>query len=199
MGSEMCIRDRYYDIGKVNLPPFPPGQPVVIQHPKTGKWDSSGIVVGIRPDKNSYTVNCEGRIFIRSRQMLRDRKESEVSQTVSPEHLTLPSQQPCVNPRTLLPGPPKTLGNHKPTTTGSLTNPPELLSCSSIGPPSAPGCHPSLSSSSSWSSSIFATGGTREPIRKQGGQSSMSSSCLLQETVPIVARSQRCLPLNTPP
>ena len=198
-GSSFLKSAEYYDIGKVNLPPFPPGQPVVIQHPKTGKWDSTGIVVGIRPDKNSYTVNCEGRIFIRSRQMLRDRKESEASLTASPEHLTLPSQPSCVNPRTLLPGPPKTLGNHRPTTTGSLTNPPELLSCSSIGPPSAPGCHPSLLSSSTWSSSTFAIEGTREPIRRQGGQSSMSSSCLPQETVPIVARSQRRLPLNTPP
>ena len=161
--------------------------------------------MGIRPDKNSYTVNCEGHIFIRSRQMLRDRKESEVSLTVSPEHftspehLTLPSQPSCVNPRTLLPGPPKTLGNHKPTTTGSLTNPPELLSCSSIGPPSAPGCHPSLLSSSSWSSSTFATEGTREPIRRQGEQSSMSSSCLPQETVPIEIRNRSRLPRNTPP
>ena len=195
----------YYDIGKVNLPPFPPGQPVVIQHPKTGKWDSSGIVVGIRPDKNSYTVNCGGRIFIRSRQMLRDRKESEVSLTVSsesftsPEHLTLPSQQPCANPRTPLPGHPKTLDNRKPTTTGSLTNQPELHSCSLIGPLSAQGCHPSLSSSSSWSSSISATGGTKEPIRRQDEQSSMSSSCLPREMVHIAARSQRRLPLNIPP
>ena len=163
----------YYDIGKVNLPPFSPGQPVVIQHPKTGKWDSSGIIVGIRPDKNSYTVNCGGRIFIRSRQMLRDRKESEVSLTVSsesftsPEYLSPPSQQSCANPRTPLPGHLKTLDSRKPTTTGSLTNQPELHSCSLIGPPSAQGCHPSSSFSSSWSSSTSATGGTKEPIRRQ--------------------------------
>ena len=189
----------YYDIDKVNMPPFSPGQPVVIQHPKTGKWDSAGTIVGMRPDKHSYTVNCEGRIFIRSRSMLRASKESEVSLTASPEHFSSSSQPTCANPKTLLPGPLKTLGNHRPTTTGSLTNQPELHSCSLIGPPLAPGCRPSSSFASSWFSSTFATGGTRGPIRRQGEQSSMSSSCLPQETVPIETRNRSRLPRSTPP
>ena len=89
----------YYDADKVNMPLLSPNQPVVIQHPKTGKWDSAGIIVGIWPDKQSYTVNCEGRTFIRSRQMLRANKQIEVNVTASPEQSTSPSK--CVNPKTL--------------------------------------------------------------------------------------------------
>ena len=36
----------YYDADKVNMPLLSPNQPVVIQHPKTGKWDSAGIRCG---------------------------------------------------------------------------------------------------------------------------------------------------------
>ena len=120
----------YYDTDKVNMPLLSPGQPVVIQHPKTGKWDSAGIIVGIRPDKQSYIVNCEGRTFIRFRQMLRASKQIEVNVTASPEHSTSPST--CVNPKTLLPGLPKIPGNLRRTTTGLLINPQGLRSCSCL-------------------------------------------------------------------
>ena len=51
---------------------FSAGQKVVIQHPKTGKWDQSGVIVGMRPDQLSYSVKCEdGHLCIRARRMLR--------------------------------------------------------------------------------------------------------------------------------
>ena len=49
----------YYDQNKIDLTQFSVGQKVVIQHPKTGKWDQSGVIVGMRPDQLSYSVKCE--------------------------------------------------------------------------------------------------------------------------------------------
>ena len=40
----------YFNQNKVDHKPFSPDQTVVIQHPKTGKWDQSGVIVGMRPD-----------------------------------------------------------------------------------------------------------------------------------------------------
>ena len=153
--------------------------------------------MGIWPDKQSYTVNCEGRTFIRSRQMLRANKQIEVNVTASPEQSTSPSK--CVNPKTLPPGLPKIPGNLRQTTTGLSINRQELRSCSLIGPPSAPGCPPSSSSSSSWCSYTSVTGVTKGQTRRQDGQSSTSSLCLRPGTVPIAARNQSRLPWNTPP
>ena len=102
----------HYDADKVNMPLLSPGQPVVIQHPKTGKWDSAGIIVGIRPDKLSYTVNCEGRTFIRSRKMLRTAKQNEVNVIASADQSTSPPSK-CASPRTLLPGLPRIPDNPK--------------------------------------------------------------------------------------
>ena len=75
-----------YNADKVDMSLLLPDQPVVIQHPKTGKWDSTGFIVEIRPDKFSYTVKCEGRTFIRSRKMLRANnfdKQTEVNVVAS--------------------------------------------------------------------------------------------------------------------
>ena len=170
-----------YNADKVDMSLLLPDQPVVIQHPKTGKWDSTGFIVEIRPDKLSYTVKCEGRTFIRSRKMLRANnfdKQTEVNVIASLDRSTSTvSASKCVNPKTPLPDPLRTLDRHRQTTTGLSTNLPELHSCSSIGPLSAPGFLRSSLSSFCSSSSTSATGETREPTRRQGGQSSMNSLC----------------------
>ena len=107
----------YFDQNKVDLMQFSAGQKVVIPHPKTGKWDQSGVIVGMRPDQLFYSVKCEdGHLCIRARRMLR-KVQNEVNvitplarSTSSFASANLPSSS-CVYPRMHLQdqGPPRTL------------------------------------------------------------------------------------------
>ena len=67
----------YHDLHKRNLPLLSPGQSVLIQDPKSLLWNSSGIVVSIRPDKLSYVINTADRQFVRPRRLLRLRTSSD--------------------------------------------------------------------------------------------------------------------------
>ena len=81
----------YFDQNKVNVKPLCDGQNVVIQHPKTGKLDQSGVIVGMRPDKLSYSVKCEdGHLCIRARRMLREvLNEANIITPLALQHLLL--------------------------------------------------------------------------------------------------------------
>ena len=61
----------YHDLHKRNLPLLSPGQSVLIQDPKSLLWDSSGVIVSVRPDKLSYVISNADRQFVRPRRLLR--------------------------------------------------------------------------------------------------------------------------------
>ena len=50
-----------------------------VQCPKTGSWENIGTVLEIRPDKLSYLIDIEGKMFIRARYMLWPVEEGGVS------------------------------------------------------------------------------------------------------------------------
>ena len=60
-----------HDRGTGFLPDLTPGEQVVIQHPKTGEWSQRGVVISVRSSGQSYEINCDGRICIRGRKLLR--------------------------------------------------------------------------------------------------------------------------------
>ena len=62
---------RYHDQHKSFLPVLSPGDQVILQHPKTGLWDTQAEIFSIRPDGLSFVVKSEGREFLRSRKMIR--------------------------------------------------------------------------------------------------------------------------------
>jgi len=47
---------RSYDKHSKPLPPLLPNTPVLIRHPTTGKWDSHGHILAMRPDGHSYDL-----------------------------------------------------------------------------------------------------------------------------------------------
>ena len=61
----------FHDLHKKNLPSFSPGQSVLIQDPKSLLWDSTGVVVSVRPDNLSYVISNADRQFVRPRRLLR--------------------------------------------------------------------------------------------------------------------------------
>ena len=46
-----------------------------MQCPKTGSWESIGTVLEMRPDKLSYLIEVQGKMFVRARYMLRPVEE----------------------------------------------------------------------------------------------------------------------------
>jgi len=62
---------RYHDQHKSFLPELSQGDKVILQHPKTGLWDTQAEIISIRPDGLSYVVKSEGREFLRSRRMIK--------------------------------------------------------------------------------------------------------------------------------
>ena len=61
----------FHDRGTGFLPDLTPGAQVVIQHPKTGQWSQRGVIISVRSSGQSYEVNCDGRVCIRARKLLR--------------------------------------------------------------------------------------------------------------------------------
>ena len=61
----------FHDRGTGFLPDLTPGEQVVIQHPKTGQWSQRGVIISVRSSGQSYEVNCDGRVCVRARKLLR--------------------------------------------------------------------------------------------------------------------------------
>ena len=64
------VEARYSKKGPRNLPQLCVGQLVVVQNPKTGRWESRGVIEKAR-SRRSYLVNINGRQFLRNRRFLR--------------------------------------------------------------------------------------------------------------------------------
>ena len=60
-----------YNRDKSELKQLLPGCSVSVQCPKTSSWENIGAVLEIRPNKLSYLVDIEGKMFIRAGYMLR--------------------------------------------------------------------------------------------------------------------------------
>ena len=54
----------YHDLHKKILPSLSPGQIVLIQDPKSLLWDTTGVVVSVRPDKLSYVIRNADRLSL---------------------------------------------------------------------------------------------------------------------------------------
>ena len=61
----------HYNRDKVPLEERSPGMPVHVQQESTGLWDLTGVIIEARPDKLSYLVEIDGRIFVRGRNKLK--------------------------------------------------------------------------------------------------------------------------------
>ena len=70
-----------YNRDKTELKQLLPGSNVRVQCPKTGSWESVGIVIEMRPDKLSYLVETQGKMFVRARYMLRPAEKGGVIDT----------------------------------------------------------------------------------------------------------------------
>ena len=57
----------HYNRDKMSLTDLSPGQPVHLQNEATGLWELTGGIVEMRPDKLSYLVEIDGRVYIRSK------------------------------------------------------------------------------------------------------------------------------------
>ena len=57
----------HFNSDKVSLGELSPGTPVHIQHESTRLWELTGVIVEIRPDKLSYLVEIDGRLYVRGR------------------------------------------------------------------------------------------------------------------------------------
>ena len=53
-----------------------PGSLVSLQDPHTGLWNKEGVVTEVRRDKLSYSVQVGNRLFVRSRKMLKLKKQA---------------------------------------------------------------------------------------------------------------------------
>ena len=67
-----------YDKDKSELTQLLPGENVHIQCKKTVSWERIGVIVEIRPDKFSYLVDVDGKVFVRARHMLRPAEKGGV-------------------------------------------------------------------------------------------------------------------------
>ena len=59
-----------------SLPMLQPGSLVSLQDPHTGLWNKEGVVTEVRGDKLSYSVQVGNRLFVRSRKMLKLKKQA---------------------------------------------------------------------------------------------------------------------------
>ena len=55
----------HYIRDKVSLEELSPGMPVRVQQESTGLWNLTGVIIEARPDKLSYLVEIDGRIYVR--------------------------------------------------------------------------------------------------------------------------------------
>ena len=67
-----------YNRDKSELTQLLPGSSLRVQCPKTGSWENIRTVLEMRPDKLSYLIEVQGKIFVRVRYMLRPVKEGGV-------------------------------------------------------------------------------------------------------------------------
>ena len=67
-----------YNRDKSELTQLLPGSSVRVQCPKTGSWENIGTVLEMRPDKHSYLIEVQGKVFVRARYMLRPVEEGRV-------------------------------------------------------------------------------------------------------------------------
>ena len=68
-----------YNRDKSELKQLLPGSSVPVQCPKTGSWENVGTVLEIRPDKLSYLIEIQGKMFAKARYMLQPVEEGGVS------------------------------------------------------------------------------------------------------------------------
>ena len=67
-----------YNKDKSELKQLLLGSSVRVQCPKTGSWENVGTVLEMRPDKLSYLIEVQGKMFVRARYMLRPVEEGGV-------------------------------------------------------------------------------------------------------------------------
>ena len=61
----------HYNRDKVSLDELSPGMPVCVRQESTGLWELTGVTVEARPDKLSYLVEVDGRLYVRGRSKLK--------------------------------------------------------------------------------------------------------------------------------
>ena len=61
----------HYNRDKVSLEELSPGMPVRVQQESTGLWDLTGVIFEPRPEKLSYLVEIDGRMYVRGRNKLK--------------------------------------------------------------------------------------------------------------------------------
>ena len=67
-----------YKRDKSELKQLLPGSSVRVQCPKTSSWENIGTVLEMRPDKLSYLIEFQGKMFVRARYILRPVKEGGI-------------------------------------------------------------------------------------------------------------------------
>lgn len=66
-----ATKEKSYNKHAKTLPQLPNNSPIVIQDPKSGKWDTPGTITSMRPDGRSYEILCDGNTTIRNRRDIR--------------------------------------------------------------------------------------------------------------------------------
>ena len=65
------LRTEHFNRRAHPLPPFAVGNHVLIQHPITKRWETSGVIVEVGPNRDYLVKTPAGRIFRRNRRFLR--------------------------------------------------------------------------------------------------------------------------------
>ena len=94
-------RKQAHDQHRKTLPPFKPGQQVLLQDNQSKRWTKTGFVVSVRPDGLSYLVSCDGRPYLRSRFMLRPSQVSGGVSTAASNKTSVEMQTPSFFPEEL--------------------------------------------------------------------------------------------------
>lgn len=61
----------HYNRDKASLLEFSPGQAVRVQNEASGQWELTGVIIEMRPDKLSYLVEMDGRMYVSGRSKLK--------------------------------------------------------------------------------------------------------------------------------
>ncbi|MFO0203429.1 MAG: hypothetical protein ACK528_09905, partial [Alphaproteobacteria bacterium] len=67
------LRTEHFNRRAHTLPPFTVGNHVLIQHPISKRWETTGVIVEVGPNRDYLVKTPAGRIFRRNRRFLRRR------------------------------------------------------------------------------------------------------------------------------